>query len=108
MSTHIYRLRLEWIFEHMISLDYAKENSEGFVRYLGPIRQIVGYLRSIKEPSMSEQRLLEVVHRVMKHHEQKLRNTLFHLNFEILDTSILPILEIDASEPSSRTEGVSI
>lgn len=113
VSMHIYRLRLEWIIERMVNIDYLSENSNGVVSYTSSLASgIVGYLRSIKTPSLlDEQRLLRLVHLVMDKQEDQLENILVRFNYEIEDQSTLSLLGIDIDEQGSsvgRVEGVSI
>ena len=97
----------------MISIDYTKENSSGVVSYMDALSLgVIGYLRSIKAPSLlDEQQLLQLVHDVMQRQEDQLENILIRVNYEIEDQSTLSLLGINVNEHSSsigRVEGVSL
>ena len=109
---HIYRLRLEWIVERMLSVEYAKENSVAVVSYMAAVGWgVMGYLRPVNTPSLlEEQRLLNLVHNIMNKQENEFEIILSHINYEIEDQSTLSMLGIDANEHSNsvgRVEGVS-
>ena len=113
VASHIYRLRLEWLIERMIGFDYLKENAAGFRSYMSSLYPIVGWLRSLAEPTMDEQRLLQLVHRIMKAHENRLQHVLTRFNYEILEQSTMSlVLGVNIYEPEhansiGRVEGVS-
>ena len=111
VSMHIYRLRLEWIIERMVSIDYTKENSVGVTSYMFALIQgVVGYLRSMKIPSMNEQRLLQLVHDIMRRQESRLESILVQFNYEIEEQSTMSLLTLNVNESGispDRVEGVN-
>ncbi|KAI0771669.1 hypothetical protein BD413DRAFT_60009 [Trametes elegans] len=83
VAAHIYRLRLDFITEHMLEVDFAKENSQPVATYLTSLRWIAPCLRSMGEPELEDQRLLKVTHIVMRSQEQRLEGVLAVLHYDL-------------------------
>ncbi|EIW62377.1 uncharacterized protein TRAVEDRAFT_18782 [Trametes versicolor FP-101664 SS1] len=100
ISAHIYRLRIEWIIEKMITASWAKENSSNIVGYIDCLRWVVAFLRSLGEPELQDPSLLKVTRIVMDHQEQELRNVLEPLDYSLGDGFIESMLSSSYGVPS--------
>lgn len=79
--------------EHIVALDYAKENSVAVTTYMDLIQWVTAFLRTLGEPDLDDQQLLKVTHIVMEKQEQSVKTVLGMLNYE-LEEDILTMMDL--------------
>ncbi|KAI0352468.1 hypothetical protein OH77DRAFT_1513244 [Trametes cingulata] len=95
VSTHLYRMRIQFIIERMTVTPYLKENSTIMAAYVNILQWVTAFLCPLGEPDMDDQPLLQVAHLVMEKQEQAVRNVLEILNYELEEEDLRALLDLN-------------
>ncbi|RDX48511.1 hypothetical protein OH76DRAFT_1483873 [Lentinus brumalis] len=98
IASYLYKLRIQYMIEIMLAVDYAPENCSAVTGYFIRVPDILILLSTIQTPVLEDPSLVKVVHTVMSHQEKQLADVLETLKYNVTDDGITLLSSVNGAE----------
>ncbi|KAI0689475.1 hypothetical protein C8T65DRAFT_746144 [Cerioporus squamosus] len=98
IASYLYKLRIQYLIEVMLAVDYAPENSSAIAGYFNHVPDILNLLSTIETPILEDPSLVKVVHTVMGHQEKQLSDVLDTLKYNVTEDGITLLSSVNGAE----------
>ncbi|RPD55142.1 hypothetical protein L226DRAFT_538962 [Lentinus tigrinus ALCF2SS1-7] len=98
IASYLYKLRIQFMIEVMLAIDYAPQNCSTVAGYFIQVPNILNLLSTIQTPVLEDSSLVKVVHTVMSHQEKQLEDVLDSLKYNVTEDGITLLSSVNGAE----------